>query len=69
MQYIKARYLKDGNTTGREYTFASDIPVGIGDKVSIGSATAIVTQVDVPEEEVSPFKDRLKKIDGKADEV
>ena len=69
MQYIKARYLKDGNPTGREYTFASDIPVGIGDKVSIGSATAVVTQTDISEEEVDPFKDRLKKIDGKVDEV
>lgn len=68
MQYIKARYLKDGNTTGREYTFSSDIPVKNGDKVSIGPATAVVTQVDVTEEEVAPFKDRLKKIDGKVDE-
>lgn len=69
MQYIKARYLKEGNTTGREYTFASDIPVEIGDKVSIGHAIAVVTQVDVSEEEVAPFKDRLKKIDGKVDEI
>lgn len=69
MQYIKARYLKDGNPTGREYTFSVDITVGIGDKVSIGSATAVVTQVDVLEEEVAPFKDRMKKIDGKAEEV
>lgn len=69
MQYIKARYLKEGKPTGREYTFSADIPVGIGDKVSIGSATAIVTQVDVPEKEIAPFKDRLKKIDGKVDEV
>lgn len=69
MQYIKARYLKEGKQIGREYTFSADIPVEIGDKVSIGSATAIVTQVDVPEEEITPFKDRLKKIDGKVDEV
>ena len=69
MKYIKARYLKDGNLTGREYTFSVDITVGIGDKISIGSATAIVAQVDVPEEEIAPFKDRLKKIDGKVDEV
>ena len=69
MQYIKARYIKDGKPTGREYTFSADIPVGIGDKVSIGHATAVVTQTDIPEEEVAPFKDRLKKIDGKVDEA
>lgn len=69
MQYIKARYLKEGKPTGREYTFSADIPVGIGDKISIGSATAIVAQVDVTEEEIAPFKDRLKKIDGRVDEV
>lgn len=68
MQYIKARYLKDGNPTGREYTFGSEIKVSVGDKVSIGKVTAIVTKTDVSEEEVAPFKDRLKKIDGKAEE-
>lgn len=69
MHYIKARYLKEGNPTGREYTFSADIPVGIGDKISIGSATAIVTQVDVSEEEVASFRDRLREIDGRVDEV
>lgn len=69
MQYIKARYIKDGKPTGREYTFSADIPVGIGDKVSIGHATAVVTQVDVSEEEVSSFRDRLREIDGRVDEV
>ena len=69
MHYIKARYLKEGNPTGREYTFSADIPVGIGDIISIGSATAIVTQVDVSEEEVASFRDRLREIDGRVDEV
>lgn len=69
MQYIKARYIKDGKPTGREYTFSADIQIGIGDKVSIGSATAIVTQVDVSEEEVASFRDRLREIDGRVDEV
>lgn len=65
MQYIKARYLKDGNPTGREYTFKAKGSIRVGDKVSIEPATAIVTQADVPEEEVALFRDRLREIDGK----
>lgn len=62
---IKARYLKNGTAAGREYTFLSDIPVIPGDTVEIGKAQAIVTAIDVPEEEVASFRDKLKKIDKK----
>lgn len=62
---IKARYLKNGTAAGREYTFLSDIPVIPGDTVEIGKAQAIVTAIDVPEEEVASFRDKLKKINKK----
>ncbi len=68
MLYIKAKYTKDGVQRGREYTFGSDVIVKPGDVVSIGTARAVVTDADVPEEEVLPFLDKLKKIDGKVEE-
>lgn len=43
--------------------------VAVGDIVEIeareGIAKGIVTQVNVPEEEIAPFKDRAKSIIGK----
>ena len=68
MLYIKAKYMKNGVQHGREYTFGSDVIVKPGDVVSIGTAKAVVTTVDVPEEEILPFQDKLKKIDGKVEE-
>lgn len=65
---IKARYIKDGEPNGREYTFISDIDVIVGETVNIGKATAVVTKLNVPEESVLPFRDKLKKIDGKVEE-
>ena len=59
--------MKDGKPNGREYTFISNIDVSVGETVNIGKATALVTNTDVPEEEVESFKDRLKKIDGKVE--
>ena len=40
--YIKAKYLKNDIPAGKAYTFETDVPVKIGDKVSIGKAQAIV---------------------------
>jgi len=68
MLYIKARYMKDSVQNGREYTFGSDVIVKLGDVVSIGTAKAVVTAVDVPETEILPFREKLKKIDGKVEE-
>ena len=68
MILIKARYLKTDKLSGREYTFCSDVLVKIGDTVSIGKSQAVVTQVNVPEEEILPFRDKLKKIDGKVED-
>lgn len=65
---IKARYIKDGEPNGREYTFISDFKVRTRDIVAIGKANAIVTKLNVPEEEILPFRDKLKKIDKKVEE-
>lgn len=45
--YVKAKYLKNDIPFGKAYTFETDVPVKIGDKVSIGKAQAIVEVVNV----------------------
>lgn len=67
MILIKARYLKNGKMTGREYTFCSDILVKSGDTVEVGKAQAVVTSTDVSEDSIFPFRDKLKKIDRKVE--
>lgn len=65
MMIIKARYLKNNEIIGREYAFCTDILVKPGDTVEIGKAQAVVTKVDVPEQDIIPFRDNLKKITRK----
>ena len=60
--YIKAKYLKNDIPAGKAYTFEADVPVKIGDKISIGKAQAVVEVVNVPEEKVSGYKDKIKKV-------
>ena len=60
--YIKAKYLKNDIPSGKAYTFETDVPVKIGDKVSIGKAQAVVEVVNVPEDEVTGYKDEIKKV-------
>ena len=60
--YIKAKYLKNDIPAGKAYTFETDASVKIGDKVSIGNAQAVVAVVNVPEEEVAGYKDKIKKV-------
>lgn len=68
MILIKARYLKNGEMIGREYAFYTDILVKPGDTVEVGKAQAVVTKVNVPEESILPFRDKLKKIDRKVED-
>lgn len=67
---IKLRFIRNGQPQGREYTYYTPVEVSEGDIVEIeareGIAKGIVTQVNVPEEEIAPFKDRAKSIIGKA---
>lgn len=68
MMIIKARYLKNDEIIGREYAFCTDILVKPGDTVEVGKAQAVVTKVNVPEESILPFRDKLKKIDRKVND-
>lgn len=60
--YIKAKYLKNDIPAGKAYTFETYVPVKIGDKISVGKAQAVVEVVNVPEEKVSGYKDKIKKV-------
>ncbi|CUM87470.1 Uncharacterised protein [Dorea longicatena] len=60
--YIKAKYLKNDIPAGKAYTFETDVPVKIGDKISIGKAQAIVEVVNVQEDEVAGYKEKIKKV-------
>lgn len=66
MKLIKVKFLKDGNPSSRAYTYFSPEDVIVGDEVQINeSAKGIVTEVDVPEEEIESYKDKVKSIIGK----
>lgn len=67
MNLIKCRFLKDGQPTGKPYTYDSPVAVKPGDIVQISSsATGVVVEVNVPEEEVAEFRDKVKSIVGMA---
>jgi hypothetical protein len=67
---IKLRFLRAGQPSGREYTYFTPCVVAEGDTVELegkqGIVEGIVTAIDVPEEEIAPFRDRAKTIIGKA---
>ena len=70
MNLIKAKFLKDGEPSGRAYAYISDKPVEVGDLVQLNEkGRGIVTEINVPEEEVESFKDKLKTIIGKIEAV
>lgn len=65
MNLIKVRFLKDNQPTGKAYTYDSPVAVKPGDIVQINSsATGVVVEVNVPEEEVAAFRDKVKSIVG-----
>lgn len=67
---VKLRFVRGGEPSGREYTYFTPVDVEVGDLVEMdareGIAKGIITQINVPEEEIAPFKDRAKTIIGKA---
>ena len=70
MNLIKLRFLKDSQPTGKAYTYSSPVAVKPGDIVQISNtATGVVVEVDVPEEEVAAFRDKVKSIKGLVEEV
>lgn len=68
MNIIKVKFIKAGQPSGRAYTYFSEKPVAPGDIVQINSASrGIVTEIDIPEEEIADYKDKVKFIYGKVD--
>lgn len=66
MELIKAKFLRNGEPHGREYTYQTNDVVKVGDTVQLNEkGIGVVTEVDVPELEVESFKDKLKTIIGK----
>ena len=65
MQIIKVRFLNNGTPSGKAYTYYSPVKVAVGDAVQINrAATGIVVEVDVPEWQVKPYKEKIKTIVG-----
>lgn len=67
--YIKVKFLKNGEPNGREYTYKSTFPVHVGQEVILPcGGNGVVTGVNVPEEEVESFKDKIKEIESVVEE-
>lgn len=73
---VKLKFLRNGEPSGREYTYISKSEVTVGDTVIVREAEpgkdapkGIITAVNVPESEVENFKDKLKAIVGKVEET
>lgn len=66
---IKVKFLRNGQPSGRAYTYYTPEEVAVGDIVELNSrdgiAKGVVVQVDVPEEEILVFGDGAKSIIGK----
>lgn len=67
--YIKVMYFKDeqGDYGGRPYTYATELPLKVGDKVLAptvsGDKKALVTQAGVPEGEIDiRWADKIKSV-------
>lgn len=68
MKIIKVRFLKEGNPSGKAYTYYSPVKVAVGDTVQINStASGVVVEVDVPDWQVEAYKEKIKTIVGLAE--
>lgn len=66
-QLIKVKFLKNDTPQGRPYTYYSNEIVKPGDLLQINeSAKGVVTEVDVPEDTIKDFADKVKWVHGKA---
>lgn len=72
---VKLQFLRDGEPSGKEYTYICNSEVEVGDIVIVREAengkeapTGVITALNVPYSEVETFKDRLKTIIGKVEE-
>ena len=63
--YVKVKFLKNGEPHGREYTYKAAFPVRVGQEVILpGGGNGVVTEINVPEEEVERFKDKIKEVES-----
>lgn len=66
---IKVIFLRGGNPQGRAYTYYTPEEVEVNDTVELmssqGVVQGVVVQINVPEVEIEPFKDKAKTIIGK----
>lgn len=66
---IKVKFMRNGQPSGRAYTYYTPEEVAVGDLVDLNSskgvARGIVTEIDVPVEEISVFGDAAKSIISK----
>lgn len=67
--YIKVKFLKNGEPHGREYTYKAAFSVRVGQEVILpGGGNGAVTEINVPEEELERFKDKIKEIESVVEE-
>lgn len=67
--FIKVKFIKNGSPYGKDYTYRSTVPVSAGDVVELpGRGTGIVTEINVPEESVRAYADKIKEIVGIKDD-
>jgi len=65
---VKLQFVRNGEPSGRAYTYYSNTDVAVGDLVEIEAGKqGVITQIDVPVEEIAPFADRAKTILGKGE--
>lgn len=66
---IKVIFLRGGHPQGRAYTYYTPEEVEVNDTVELmsaqGKVQGVVVQINVPEAEIEPFKDKAKSIIGK----
>lgn len=67
--YVKVKFIKNGEPHGREYTYKVTFPIRVGWEVILpGGGNGIVTEINVPEESVESFKDKIKEIESVVEE-
>ncbi len=74
MKLIKVKFFRFGMPAGRDYTYWSAIDVKAGDIVELPHPVpqpegtpynkGMVTQIDVPEDEIETFRNKVKTIIG-----
>ena len=67
--YVKVKFLKNGEPYGREYTYKATFPVRVGQEVILpGGGNGIVSEINVTEESVAAFVDKVKEIESVVEE-